>query len=152
MQSFAFDLFADYFQFYVQDENADVDWSDAWNEEATSRMLAVAPGVVAVGTARNTTVPVTLEIHAAEPLLELTGWDRIVECDLAVVSDRIAIAGCTDYLPDATRIAVDPGEYRVRVSYAGLTELSEDGLEGKDHYRVQLWPGAPAGVRVARWR
>jgi hypothetical protein len=152
MQSFTFDIFADFYQFYIQDENADVEWSDSWTPEAISRMLAIAPGMVMIGTARNTTVPVTLEIHSLEPDLETIGWDRIVDCDLAVVSDRIVVAGCTDYLPDAARIAVATGHYRVRVSYAGLEELSEDGLDGKDRYRVQLWPGAPCGVRTVGYK
>ena len=147
IKSLSFVLFADYHQFYLQDEQCDSDWADAWTDEATSRMLAVAPGVVAVGTARNTHVPVLLELHDGEPEPDLDEWERVMECGLDVKSDRIVIAGCTDYFPSAARVEVAAGLYRVRVSYAGLSSLSEDGLSGDDRYRVQLWLGQACAPR-----
>jgi hypothetical protein len=130
LESHSLNLFADYHQFYIQDESVDADWSSAWTDEAVSQMVAVVPGVVAVGTSSNETVPVVLEIHDAEPVADSTGWDRVNECDLRVGSDRIVIAGCTDYLPDARRFAAPAGNYRVRVSYK---------LSNGEKYRVQLW-------------
>ena len=58
MKSFELSLFADYFQFYIQDEAVTGDLSKAWNEETTSRLLAMAPGTIGIGT----DVPVTVEI------------------------------------------------------------------------------------------
>lgn len=96
-------IFADYFQFYLQDEAATGDLSESWGDEAVDRLLAVAPGTVGVGTVRNTEVPVTLEVFASEPPLRTADYDHIVECSLAVESDRLVIAGYTDYFPDAAR-------------------------------------------------
>jgi len=62
------------------------------------------------------------------------------------------IAGCTDYFPDAMRIPVPPAVYRVRVSYGGLDTLSDDGLEGDDHYRLQLWPATSIAISVLKQR
>src|SRR5262245_14606727 len=63
MQQHHFHLFADYHQFYVQDDDPSFgDLSKAWTEEAVARLMAVAPHVVSVGTARNTDVLVTVEI------------------------------------------------------------------------------------------
>jgi len=138
-----FKIFADYFQFYVQDEPANGDLSDAWSDEAVTRLLAVRPGVVGVGTVRNVDVPVSIELLSAEPMAFFAQWDHVVECSLLVQSGRIVVAGCTDYLPDAARIEAMPGTYRVRVCYAGLDSLSPDGLDGNDHYRLELWQ-APA--------
>ncbi|MFN5713043.1 MAG: hypothetical protein ACK463_00385, partial [Bradyrhizobium sp.] len=87
-----------------------------------------------------------------EPDDDSAGWDHIVEASLDVASGRIAIAGCTDYFPDAARIDVAPGTYRLRVSYGALDTLSEDGLEGDDHYRLQLWPAPSIAVRVLKQR
>ena len=115
-------------------------------------MLAVAQGNVGVGTARNMDVPVVVELHEREPDADSNNWDQVVECDLEIGSGRVVVAGCTDYFPDAARIDVEPGSYRVRVSYGALSALSVNGLEGDDHYRVQLWPGDPAGVRVVKER
>jgi hypothetical protein len=152
MRSFELLLFADYFQFYIQDEMAIADISDAWDNEAFERMLATAPGVVAIGTARNMDVPVTLEIHDVAPDDDFATWDHVVEANLDVASGRIAIAGCTDYFPDAMRVELAPGSYRVRASYGALDQLSEDDLSGDDRYRLQLWPTAPLPVRVLKRR
>lgn len=62
------------------------------------------------------------------------------------------IAGCTDYFPDAMRIEVTPGTYRVRVCYGALDTLSANGLEGDDRYRLQLWPAPSSGVRILKQR
>ncbi|KRG67550.1 hypothetical protein [Pseudoxanthomonas dokdonensis] len=143
MPSHDFTIFADYFQFYIQDEPADGDLSEAWSDEAVARLLAVAPGVVGIGTVRNLDVPVSIEILDKEPILTLSSWDHVVECSMSVQSGRIVVAGCTDYFPDAVRIEVAPGTYRVRVRYSGLNSLSPDGLDGDDRYRLELWQ-APA--------
>ena len=124
MKSFELTLFADYFQFYIQDEAANGDLSDAWNKETTERLLALAPGTVGIGTVRNMDVPVTVEILEHAPDDDSSEWDHVVEASLDVESGRIVIAGCTDYVPDAKRIEVAPGSYRVRVSYGALDTLS----------------------------
>jgi hypothetical protein len=152
MKSFELSLFADYFQFYIQDETATGDLSDAWNEEAVGRLLAIAPGTICVGTVRNMDVPVVVEIHDKEPDDDCPEWDHVVEASLEVTSGRTVIAGCTDYFPDAMRIPVPPAIYRVRVSYGGLDTLSDDGLEGDDRYRLQLWPAASIAVCVIKQR
>lgn len=150
MRKFDYKLFADYFQFYLQDERANGDLSDAWTPEAVDRLLAIAPGTIGVGTARNMTVPVVVEISDTEPDEDLTPWDQVNECNLDVPSGRIVIAGCTDYFPDAARIEVSPGSYRARVYYGNLDALSDDHLDGDDHYRVVLWRAAPEGLKVLR--
>jgi hypothetical protein len=147
-----FKLFADYFQFYIQDEAADGNLSEAWTNEAVSRLLAVAPGVVGIGTVRDMDVPVSVEILDNEPCTDLDRWDLIVECTLEVKSFNLVIAGCTDYFPDAARIPISPGIYRLRACYAGLTSVSEDGLEGNDCYQIQLWPAVAIEPRVLKQR
>ena len=144
-----FELFADYFQFYIQDDDQELgSLADAWTTDAVDRLLAVAAGTVGIGTVRNMDVPVTIEVHDTEPDLALEAWDHMVECDLEVKSGRVVVAGCTDYFPEAARIPLTPGLYRVRASYGGLDTLSEDGLDGSDSYRVQLWPSRGPGTVV----
>jgi len=152
MKSLELSLFADYFQFYIQDEAAVGNLSESWTEEATTRLLALAPGTIGIGTVRNMDVPVALEIHDQEPDDDSSEWDQVVEAELSVASGRIVVAGCTDYFPDAKRVELSPGNYRARVSYGGLDTLSGDGLSGEDHYRVQLWSAPPAPVRVVKRR
>jgi hypothetical protein len=77
--------------------------------EAVNRMLAVAPGVVGIGTARNMTVSVALEVLLAEPAADFDTWEHVVEGGLQVSSGRLVVAGCTDYFPDAARILAPAG-------------------------------------------
>jgi hypothetical protein len=149
---FQFELFADYFQFYLQDESAKGDLSESWTQEAAHRMLATAPGTIGVGTARNMIVPVVVEITDAAPDDDTGVWDQVNECTLDIPSGRVVIAGCTDYFPDAARIELTPGTYRARIHYGQLNALCSDGLEGDDHYKIVLWSAAPEPVRVIKHR
>ena len=89
-QKFEFDLFADYFQFYLQDESVEGNLSDCWTKEADNRLLAVTGGTIGVGTVRNMMVPVVVEIADGEPdEAETPNWDQVNECDLMVKSGRI---------------------------------------------------------------
>jgi len=133
-----FQIFANYHQFYLEDENSPRNTRDIWNEKTVGQMLAVEKGLVAVGTARNLTVPVTIEIHDSEPDLELENYSRANECSLNVTVDKIIISGCTDYLPNAKRIKIESGFYRVRVLYGNLKSVIEE-WEGEDFYVLQLW-------------
>ena len=152
MKSYQRELFADYFQLYLQDEAAEANLGEAWDEAATQRMFAVTTGMIGIGTARNMEVPVTLEFHDAEPPQNLPDFDHVVEGALVVTTGSLVLAGCTDYFPDAERFALEPGTYRVRLSCSGLNTLSADGLEGNDHYLIQLWLGSPLEPTVLKQR
>lgn len=134
-----FELFADYFQFYLQDEQSKGDLSNSWTKKAVSELLAVAPGVIGVGTVRNMDVSVEVEVLDAQPDDSLDKWDHVTEASLEVPSGRIIITGCTDSFPDAARITVNPGTYKVRIYYGALGSVDEFRLDGDDHYRVALW-------------
>ena len=141
-QEIKIDLFADYFQFYIQDEKVDGTLSDDWNQETVDRLLALGTGTIIIGTTRNMTVPVTIRLYSNEPdmLRELGTIGQINECDIETSSDKLVVAGCTDYFPDAMRINVNKGIYRARIYYGNLDEISGDGLEGEDFYEIHLWP------------
>lgn len=149
-----FELFADYFQLLLQDEEAELAEHAAglWKPEAFQRMLDVTPGAIYVGTARNMTVPLTVLVGDCAPPDDADGWDRVNECSIEVPSGRLVVTGVTDYFPDAARIGLAPGCYRARVYYGGLDTLSEDELEGDDRYRVVLWPAPYAEPAVLKER
>jgi hypothetical protein len=145
-------LFADYFQFYVCDGQFQTDTSTLWDEVATDRMLAVGSDLVAVGTARNMDVPLKFEVHDVEPASDFSEWDQVIDCGLSLPSGTVIAFGCTENPDDAERFIVRPGSYKARVSYANLNDLSADGLEGNDLYRVQLWPGVAESIAVVKQR
>jgi hypothetical protein len=99
MKSIQLSLFADYFQFYIQDEVVTGDLSQSWNDDATARLLAIAPGTIGIGTVRNMDVPVVVEIHDHKPPEDSGEWDHVVEASVELTSGRVVIGGCTDYFP-----------------------------------------------------
>lgn len=150
MPGYSFTLFADYYQFYLQDEGADGGLPGGRNEQATKDLLAVAPGTISVGTVRNMDVPVEIEIRDSEPAGDSDEWGHVTECGIEIPSGRIVVAGCMDYFPEAARISATAGSYRARIYYGNLDSLSEDGLDGDDHYKITLWPSEDSSVRVVK--
>jgi hypothetical protein len=148
MMRYEFLLFADYHQFYIQDEAADGNLSEAWTPDAVERLLALAPGVVGIGTVRNTDVPVMIDVLDDEPGSEFGVSDQVVECSISIPSGVIVVAGCTDYFPDAARVQVKPGSYRVRANLSGLNSVSEDGATGNGRYHLQVWRAPIADITV----
>lgn len=142
------ELFADYHQFYLEDDAGTPDIPADWTDEAVRHRILCADGVVSVSTARNMTVPVLVELHDEPPQVPEEA-DHIVMANLRTAG-RVVIAGCTDYLPDAARFSVPEGELRAMVVFTGLGTISEDGLEGGDRYIIHLWPGWGNGTIVLR--
>lgn len=141
MQTFELNLFADYFQFYIQDDDIDVgDLSNAWTEDAVTNLLAETERAIGIGTVRNMDVPVYIQIDNELPNLNSDEWDKINETELKCETGRLVVAGCTDYYPDAQRIDLSPGNYKVVIGYKGLDTLSEDGLDGRDCYYLYISP------------
>jgi len=140
LQEIHLELFTDYFQFYIQDEQVEGDLGEDWTEEAVDRLLATTTGIIGVGTMRNMDAPVSLMLFASEPVLAARDdIGQVNECDLEITSEKAVIAGCTDYFPDAQRITLPNGIYRARIYYSNLDKISEDGLDGEDYYEVHLW-------------
>jgi hypothetical protein len=138
-----FEIYADYNQFYLECESSPHKSDEVWDSEnvAFNRMLGVGEKLIAVGTARYRTVPVSIEFYDTEPRLEFENYSRINECSLEVSSNKLILSGCTEYLPDAARIEVEPGTYRVRILY-GNAETITDEDNGDDFYILQLWKDA----------
>lgn len=143
-------LFADYFQIYLRDEAHPI-LPDRYTDEEIARYLMAGPHAVILRTARNMTVPIRVEWHDKQPAIDLDAYQHIVEARFDCPSGQLVLAGLTDYDPAAPRLSVKAGPLGVRASLSGLDTLSENGLDGHDHYLMQLWPGAePEGVRVLK--
>lgn len=153
MEEFELELFADYHQFYLQDDEAGKgNLGEAWTEGATERLLAVADYVIGIGTVRNMDVQVAVTSCENEPSINTDDWQYIVMSSIECETGRLVVAGCTDYFPDAQRIELLPGHYQVLVCFNGLDTISEDGLDGDDQYHLYIYPGSPADVKVIKSR
>jgi hypothetical protein len=148
-----FTLFADYFQFVVMDETSEDDFSEIWGEGDLHRMLAVGRSAVCPGTLRN--IDVEVEVHVAEkaPDISIDAFDHAAEASLSVPSGLLVIMGCTGHLPDAPRIEVAPGSYRLLFLVTGVATVKNEWEPAEDKYIVYLWPGASREARLLKhWR
>ncbi|MDH0447710.1 hypothetical protein [Shewanella sp. GD04112] len=150
MKNYKFELFADYFQVYLMDAEADDDTSEVWTNEALDLKLGVLPNTLAVGTFRNVDVPVEVEIHESEPEVSLAEWDHASKGYVTMKSGSCAVFGCTDYLPDAAKIEISPGEYAVLSLAKGLDSITEEWEDADDIYRVILWPSSNKEYKVLK--
>ncbi|MBR0643737.1 hypothetical protein [Plastoroseomonas hellenica] len=143
------EIFADHHQFHLADINAEIDLGDDWVGEAMDTRIHCRSGVLVVTTARDMPVPVRVELHDAEPAINLEMADHVVLGKLRT-SGRLVIAGPTDSFANAPRIPVPKGMLQAMVVFTGLGTLSEDGLDGQDRYSIHLWPGRGGGITVLR--
>ena len=143
-------FFADYFQIYLRDADH-LDLPDDYTDETIGRHLMVGPHAIILHTARNMIVPVCVEWHQQRPLPDLDAYHHVVEASFDCPSGHLVLAGLTDNEMDSPRLGVKAGLLGVRANLSGLDTLSDNGLDGGDHYLVQLWPGSePGDVQVLK--
>lgn len=148
LQHKAFELFADYFQFYLWDAGVDHQAPIDYTEEDVQRRIKVAANVFVVQPERNMTVAVEVEIHDEEPSYNHDEWDHIAEGSLHLPTGRLQVEIC--YGEPVAEFDVEPNWYRVRSFHGGFDTIDETGLGGDDHYLVVLWPAVPSGVSVIK--
>ena len=140
MERYSLEIFADYRTIYAQDEDSDSDLSGLISNKSLKTRLIYTPEQIIIFTARNMSVPLTIEKVESEPNIDLDPRDHVIECSINLSSGSLLIAGGTDYFPDATRISVQPGIYKMRIFYGGLNTISKDGLDGNNNYRIIFLP------------
>lgn len=141
-------MMAEHRQFYLEDDGAEGDSGEVWTGSALENHLGAVPGLVAIGTGTQDTVPILIEVWDAEPDLDVDGHDHVAETSLEVRSGTLLLAECmgNDRFAELT---VNPGWYRIRVSFDRLD--TSDDLDHQDSYRCQLWPAPKAPDRVLKW-
>ena len=143
-----YEIFADYHQFYLWDQAESPDTALDYTDEDLHRRVKTAPFLVVIQPERNMSVPVELAIVDRAPDDALDRWDHVAEASLDLPSGRLEVHECTGGSIDV--LAVAPGPYRVRAYFGGLGTLTDDGLDGEDHYRLVLWPAPAAPVAVIK--
>lgn len=143
-----YEIFADYHQFYLWDHGEMPDAALDYSEDDLQRRVKTAPFLVVIQPERNMSVPVELDILDGPPDEALGLWDHVVEASLDLPSGRLEIHECTGGSIDVLSVA--PGTYRVRACFGGLTTLTDDRLDGEDHYRLVLWPAPAAPLAVIK--
>jgi hypothetical protein len=142
-------IFADYNQFYIWDADlADVCAPTDYTEVDVANRLKTGPGVVVVNPVRNMSVPVEIEIFDSDPDFHFNEWQHIGEAPLVITAGRIEVQECTG---DSVAILPAPSAHCcVRALFNGLDTLSDDGLDGKDFYRIQIFPANIQTLRIIK--
>lgn len=151
------ELFADYFQLHVLDEQSGGDFGGVWTRQSVLDGLAVLDDALAIGTAVNDTVTVGVHVLARRPDDDSDDFDHVVEASLHTSSGRLVVMGCTDYLDDAARIDVPSGSTRIRASRRNTAAAvrwseSDEEPEAIEEVRLQTWPApySPPHI-IKRW-
>jgi hypothetical protein len=145
-------LYASHRQFYVQDSEplGSSDAPDFWTEQASDDHLAIADGLLGIGTGSYDFVRVRVEEHRADPRLELSEWDCVVEAGLNIRSRYLLVMGCLS--TSGLFFTVRPGHYRVRCCQANLAASADSTADAGDWYLVQFWPSERSETRILkRW-
>lgn len=138
-------LVADYGQIHLFDQaDATVDVSEEWTDQLLDLRIGSDPDeptLIGLGTARSAKVPFVLELLAQAPDQHVQqGWDHVVEASIESPSGVLVLNGPTAAKSKVIEIQVRPGSYRVRHHSGGLDTVSDDALDGDDHYGLLLWP------------
>jgi len=138
----------DYHQFYLWDPGVHPSAPTEYSDDDVKRMVKVAPNVVVIQPVRDFTVAVELELHDHDPGCDVREWDHVAECSIDLPTGQLDVEECTG--GTAFSIQVAPGTYRLRALFSDLDSLSEDGFDGKDRYRLVLWPGTAVPLSIVR--
>ena len=151
--SYQFQIFADYFQFVLMDEESDDDFSEIWTDEAFQRMLAVGRKAVCPGTLRNVDVLVEVNIKDSEPSIDLSKYEHAAEACLEISSGKLVVMNCTGDLSNAPRIALEPGIYRVLFLVSGIETINTEWEPANDKYEIYLWRSNKVNPNLLKdWR
>jgi hypothetical protein len=150
MREYKFEIFADYFTFDL-DDSQNIGDSAKWEQKDFENLFAVGYQMISIATARNTFVPVTIEIRDEAPSDDSDEWDQVNEGSLEVPSGCLRVYSCKDP-SSASHIEVTSGWYRVRIYYGNLDSLRENDREGNDHYKIVLWQAAYAPPQILKHR
>ncbi|MBX9689399.1 MAG: hypothetical protein K2X27_22000 [Candidatus Obscuribacterales bacterium] len=153
-------VFAENFQFQLQDQIEDCDYPEDWNDSLLSQLYVGGRGIVGIGTVRDLDIELTLEVYAApmdekdmneDP--EVGEFDHVVQCNIEVPSGKLLVTGSTTEYDDTYKLEIPAGQYGMRIFWSGLDTLDELGFEGDDKYLIQLYPETPFEERIIKtWR
>jgi hypothetical protein len=153
-----FEPYADHLQFVLWDAEADTGQldGDTWVKSPQEWRIGVERNAIAVATARYDYVPVAVELLARAPAdAMLDHLDHVVEADLEVPSGKLTIAGPAQEPGEADLLQLNPGRYRLRISYAPASYRPARSTETAPgdflEYRIMMWPAqVPSAVQVLK--
>lgn len=143
-QRSAFAVFADYNQFFLLDDDLQPSYPEIVTQSVLDDRCQVEPSVLAVYTALPREVSVEMRVYRSTPEIDHGIWAHVVQGALAIPSGRLVLAGCTDYLPDCSRVQVPQGMLEFLLCGRGFD------VDAEEEYLVALWPGQSRPIEVIK--
>lgn len=143
-----------HYQFHLKDAASTPNYSRLWNDHNLPYMLAVAPGIMAVGTARyGGPTRVDIQIVETAPSIDLREWDQAMQCSILFPSGHLHLEVPESGI-SSPEIIVAPGTYQALVLYGNLDSITDNTLlSGEDHYKIILRPAEKTRLAVLKkWR
>lgn len=150
MAKYRLSIFADYFQFIVQDEESNDDFGELWRDAPVGMMVAAGETALSFGTLRNVDVQVELHVVDEPPEIQSDHFDHVVEGAFASPTGKIVVLGCTEYFPDASRLEIAPGSYGFMYLISGVHTIKNEWEPADDLYSVYIWPAAKRELRPVK--
>ena len=132
---YKFDKFdTDYFQFHLKDSETNETLKDAWTKEALSKSLAISKYIIGVGTQRDTTAKIIIEVFDTEPALDTkTKWRQILDSELNLPSGNLILTSPTLEESSQKNIRLIPDVYRLRIYF------NDEKKRGSHSYKIDFW-------------
>lgn len=143
-------IFADFFQFIVMDVESTDDFSSICTDHSLKQMVATGNSALSFGTLRNVDVQVEIHVVGELPKLALDEYDHVAEGSFQTPTGGLAVMGCTDFLPDAYRLAVPPGSYQFLYLVSGVGSITDESSPASDLYTLYISPGANRPPRLIK--
>lgn len=83
-------------------------------------------------------MPFEVEICESDPEVNLDEWEHVSKGYFTIKSGSCSVFGCTDYLSDASKIEISPGQYSVLSLAKGLGSITEEWKYAGVFYKVIL--------------
>lgn len=131
-------------QTYLFDDVASPMYPEDITDADLERRIKVVPNLLAIYTPSDGETVVQVDLAQTRTKLDAAHWRHIVEAPLAVPYGRLVIANPESHLPDAARVSVAAGSYRVRVAGRGFGEGEAQ------EYLLTLWPANDESVAVIK--
>jgi hypothetical protein len=152
---------ADYGQIYIYDPETQLPHEDASEDDdplqramedayESRRFVGYARGLVDVITPSqyNWKAPMRIEVSDTPPASDVETWDHVVDVSLPIPSGKLVFQSSGGGKQIETEIP--PGYYRARLSGRGyVAGIGE--IEGRESYRLQLWPAEEAEPQLVRY-
>jgi len=145
-----FNIFADYFQFIVEDADSKDDFGTLWNDAAVAMMVAAGETGLSLGTLRNVDVAIDLHIVNGPPAIQLEHVDHAVEGAFTSPTGKLAVMACTEFLPDAPQLQIQPGTYRFIYVVSGAQTIQTEWDPADDLYSLYIWPAQRREPRLLK--